>query len=297
MEKEQNVNTHSVLSSTPLYEDDDVIIVDDVKVVTSLETVRFHRNVIAFCSKGKMVAEHNGMPTEVHEKQIFICSPVSQLTNVMISPDFEFLAMAISNNALQHYLREYISIWNQFAYVDKINVLMMESQYSLSQYEHILALIRLQLDSAVDAEETKYKHEMLKGSIHIILIGLCNLLRKQAQAKIEKPKQNVSYFNQFLDLLQRTEYKHQTVEYYAAELCISTKYLTEICKKNSDKTANQWIREYVLADITNYLLSSNLSMKEIAVKVGFTNTSFFGKFFKNSFGCTPMEYRRRKITN
>jgi len=29
----------------------------------------------------------------------------------------------------------------------------------------------------------------------------------------------------------------------------------------------------------------------VALRLGFENTSFFGKYFKKHFGCTPMEYR------
>ena len=124
-----------------------------------------------------------------------------------------------------------------------------------------------------------------------LLIALCCLLRKNSLVTSEKPRQNVSLFTQFLNLLQHAQVKYQTVEYYASELCISTKYLTDICKKNSGMTPGQWIRQYVVADITNYLLQTDLSIKEIAAKLGFSNTSFFGKYVKDTLGYTPTEYR------
>ena len=278
----------------PIYEDGDTMIIDNVKVIKMFEAFHFPRNVIAFCSKGRMTGIYNDTPITLDERQVFISPPGSQMTNVMISPDFEFFCLAFTNTALQRYLREYISIWNQFAYVDKINILTMRTREGLAFVDIIQGLMRMLAEPTEDTEEEHYRHEMLMGTLHVVMIGLCNLMRRQEQAKVERPKQNVSYFNLFLDLLQRTEHKHQTVDYYASELCISTKYLTEICKKNSEKTANQWIREYVLADITHYLLNSNLSIKEIAAKVGFTNASFFGKYVKDAFGCTPLEYRNKK---
>lgn len=84
------------------------------------------------------------------------------------------------------------------------------------------------------------------------------------------------------------------MEYYASQLFISPKYLTIICKKNSDKTANDWIREYTLADISYYLRNTELSVKEISIKLGFPNTSFFGKYVKEHFGCTPLAYRSKQ---
>ena len=59
----------------------------------------------------------------------------------------------------------------------------------------------------------------------------------------------------------------------------------------SQKTASQWIQEYTLSDIIWYLKNTSLSLKEISNKLGFPNTSFFGKYFRQHFNCTPMDYR------
>ncbi|MBR1622282.1 MAG: AraC family transcriptional regulator [Prevotella sp.] len=86
--------------------------------------------------------------------------------------------------------------------------------------------------------------------------------------------------------------KHRPVEYYASELCISPKYLSVICKNNSGKTANEWIREHVLEDIRYYLRNTDYSIKEICNQLGFPNPSFFGKYVKEHFGVTPAQFRR-----
>lgn len=43
------------------------------------------------------------------------------------------------------------------------------------------------------------------------------------------------------------------------------------------------------------LLSTDKSVKEIALSVGFTSASYFNRQFKKDFGVTPVEYRRQKI--
>ena len=102
---------------------------------------------------------------------------------------------------------------------------------------------------------------------------------------------NESHFQRFLDLLHANDVKRHTVEAYASELCISPKYLTAVCKKNSGKTANEWITEQVLEDIRYYLRQTNLSIKQICDKLAFPNPSFFGKYVKDHFGMTPLEFR------
>lgn len=119
------------------------------------------------------------------------------------------------------------------------------------------------------------------------------VLREHSEESVITPMQNVSLFNRFLELLQTSDAKHRTIEYYAAMLNISSKYLTVICKKNSGKTANQWIQEYTLSAIANCLRTTEMSVKEISFLLGFPNTSFFGKYVKDHLGCSPLEYRRR----
>lgn len=158
-------------------------------------------------------------------------------------------------------------------------------------------LVQLCLESTIGDEDKQMRRDILYGYLSSMLTGMAWVLKQKSNdmEPMEKAKQSVSIFNEFLQLLQTTEVKHQTVEHYASKLCISTKYLSVICKQNSQKTASQWIKEYTLADITWYLKNTDLSLKEISNKVGFPNTSFFGKYFREHFHCTPMEYRQSKV--
>jgi len=44
-----------------------------------------------------------------------------------------------------------------------------------------------------------------------------------------------------------------------------------------------------LSAITNYLRTTDLSVKEISHRLGFPNTSFFGKYVKDHLGCSPVK--------
>ena len=100
-----------------------------------------------------------------------------------------------------------------------------------------------------------------------------------------------NHFQRFLDLLHSLEVKHHSTKWYASELCITPKYLSFICKKNSGKTANEWITEHVMEDIRYNLKQTDYSNKQICDMLGFPNTSFFGKYVKDHFGMTPMQVR------
>ena len=302
MKRNRTTETEILLSQqtdnfkiTPDYVDDDLIVIDNVKLLGMPDAVYTNMNLLAFCKRGKCQIAVNGEVLNIHANQLFICPPEMSLDNIMVSPDFEYQAVCITNRMLQIVLRSYINVWNQLTYVRKLHVIEMEESDFIF-YEKTYDLLKLCLEKKEeDAAEAEYRAEVLRGIISSVLIGFCNVLRKHTETGTVAPRQNVSLFNQFLELLQTTEAKHSTVEFYATQLCISAKYLTVISKKNSGKTANEWIQEYTLSAITNYLRTKEMSVKEISNKLGFPNTSFFGKYVKDHLGCSPLEYRRQYI--
>ena len=84
----------------------------------------------------------------------------------------------------------------------------------------------------------------------------------------------------------------RSVKEYADELCVSSKYLTSICRKHEGKTASELITLNTLGHIKQLLLYSTLSVKEIAMQLGFDNLSFFGKYVKKHLGQSPNNYRK-----
>lgn len=81
-------------------------------------------------------------------------------------------------------------------------------------------LVKLCLDTQIEEEEQQQmRRDILYGYLSKMLTGMTWVLKKNVlgQGQMEKPKQSLSLFNQFLQLLQTTEVKHQTVEHYASE--------------------------------------------------------------------------------
>ncbi len=262
------------MNIVPQYIDDDLVVIDNVKLLAEPNAVYTNMNLLAYCSKGMSQISVNGEQYEIHACQIFICPPEMSLENILISPDFEYQAICISSRLLQIALNDYIKVWNQFVYMNKLRVVDMTGE-SLDFYQKSCDLLRLCLDYKAETNlDKQYKTDVIRGLISSVLISFCHVLQLHTGEQAVVPKQNVSLFNRFLELLQTTEAKHQTVNDYAAQLCISAKYLTIISKKNSGRTANAWIQEYTLSAITNYLRTTDLSVKEISHRLGFPNTRF-----------------------
>ena len=275
------------------YSDNDIVVVDSIQQFTETRTAHVAMNAVVICTNGKVQAQMNGIQMVLHKNQVAIVPQNVTVTDVMVSPDFNLKAMFLTNRILQSFLREKMTIWNDMMYIHQQHVVTMDEDEILF-YTHFYDMLTL---TFAKGKDNPYHTEIIQALLRSAILGLCGAMKWMLSADNQLSIVNYqlstgkSHFQRFLDLLHSSEIKRHTVESYASELCISPKYLTAVCKKNSGKTANEWITEQVLEDIRYYLRQTDLSIKQICDKLAFPNTSFFGKYVKDHFGMTPMQLR------
>ena len=91
-----------------------------------------------------------------------------------------------------------------------------------------------------------------------------------------------------------TENSHLTIKYFAGQLSVHPNHLNAVVKRQSQKTAIAFLHEQILNEAQSLLNQTKLTIKEIAFKLGFTDTPHFNNFFKKRTGGTPAAYRRAK---
>jgi AraC-like DNA-binding protein len=269
------------------YSDNDIVVIDSIQQFNEVNTAHVAMNTIVICTNGKVQAQMNGMQMELHKNQVAIVPQNVTVTDVMVSPDFNLRAMFLTNRILQSFLHEKMNVWNDMMYVHRNHIVTMDEDEILF-YTHFYDMLTLAIERG---KENPYHTEIIQALLRSAILGLCGAMKWMLSSNHHETHTTDTHFQRFLDLLHSTDVKHRTVEAYANDLCISPKYLTAICKKHSGRTANEWITEHVLEDIRYYLKQTDLSMKQICDQLGFPNPSFFGKYVKDHFGMTPMEFR------
>lgn len=274
------------------YLDEDILIIDNIKVLANPDPVRLQMNMIASCQEGSLKMDINGKVIEVSKNDIFVCPPNSVIDVLEVSPDFACVALCVTNRGMQNILRSHVNVWNRAMYVNKVSIIKMTVGEMLF-YAKFTDLIRLCLDFKSMAHSTwgPYRREIVETLLKTALLALCHAFVEDAPESAKASSTTNELFDRFLELLQQNEVKHRPVEYFAQQLCITPKYLSIVCKRHSQKTAIEWITEYTLSDITYYLRSTNKSIKEISAILGFSNTSFFGKYVREHFRMSPLKYR------
>jgi len=84
--------------------------------------------------------------------------------------------------------------------------------------------------------------------------------------------------------------RHEVSE-YASMLHISAGHLSEVVKAQSGKPAIAHIHDRLVMEARRLLFHTQQSLKEIAFDLGFSEASYFNRFFKRETGLTPAEYR------
>jgi AraC-like DNA-binding protein len=82
-----------------------------------------------------------------------------------------------------------------------------------------------------------------------------------------------------------------SVAWCAGEVNLSSNYFGDLIKKETGKSAQEYIQTKIIDLAKEKLLDPNKSITQIAVELGFKYPAHFTRFFKQKVGHTPNEYR------
>lgn len=148
---------------------------------------------------------------------------------------------------------------------------------------------------AIEQPEFVARNKMIMVLLVHLLLSLYN-----ASGNPDKPlqsdnsKRSRQLLNHFFELVGENILSGQrNLPFYAEKLCVSERYLFKVCKKETGKTPKDLINEFLIGQIKNALLTTEMTHQQIADQFGFPDQSAFGQFFKRQEGMSPSEFRQR----
>ena len=144
-----------------------------------------------------------------------------------------------------------------------------------------------------DQSECTCISQLVLCQLKAFFIGFHEYLQRNPQYRPDEVK---SYrvrelFNRFMMLLERDYKISRDVNYYAAQMNISSKYLTNIVNQVTGHTPKTIIDQYVILQLKLHLKRSTQSIKEIACYFHFDDVTFFFQYLKKHTGLTPQQIR------
>lgn len=153
--------------------------------------------------------------------------------------------------------------------------------------------IQIETEYPVD----KHSRELLSVNIELLLDYCLRFYDRQFHTREKVNSDILRKFEQLLnDYFQKgnaQQYGLPSVKYFAENVFLSPGYFGDLIKKETGKTAQEYIQSKVIDISKQQLLGSSQSVSEIAYSLGFQYPQHFIRMFKKQSGITPSEFRRQ----
>ena len=155
----------------------------------------------------------------------------------------------------------------------------------------------------LDSIEEELRHPVDKHTQTLVTDAIGLLLdycmRYYDRQFITRHKQNSDIIGRFQHELE--DYLHSgeaelkglpTVAYFAEKAFLSPGYFGDLIKKETGLTAQRYIQNKIIDLSKQYVMDPNLTINQVAYKLGFQYPQHFTRLFKQQVGVTPSEYRQ-----
>ena len=132
------------------------------------------------------------------------------------------------------------------------------------------------------------RSEVFLSFVHILLETASRLYHDR---QISSDTHLYDRLRQYEELLEQQFLTVREVRAYADQMNLTPNYLTYICQHVVGKTASQLWQERLLIEAQRLLTHTAQSTKEIAFQLGFSDPSYFVRFFRKQTGRTPADFR------
>ena len=262
--------------------DEDLLLVNNIAdLPRSNEPGRLDFLFFGMCTSGVGKYSLNTIDYVVLPKDILIVTPGDVTDNYSLSADFKGIGIIMSKN----FYREVI-----------LNVHELSSLFLFARNHPVCELETDEVNTVANYFSINKAHlfrvETVKLLLQALIYDLSNAIyRIQKNDKHHSSRLEKIFFD-YVKLVENHFRFERRVGWYAKQLNITPKYLSEAVKAISHRTPNEWIDYYTIHELRIMLKSTAKSIKEIAVELNFPNQSFMGKYFKDHVGVSPSEYRK-----
>ena len=268
--------------------EDDILLLDHMsEVPIPREPRRMNFILIALCTQGRVQYRMDTQEQLVQPGQFIIVSERHVIDNYMASPDLEGLCMILSVNFYHEIIQNVSDISSLFLFTKTHPVFTLKPK-DIKTYKEYFEVIKQKISDT----DNHFRKNLIRTLLLAMFYDLSNVIYQAQQVSESRQSRADIIFTKFIKLVETHCKEEHRVGWYAQQLCITPKYLSESVKTVSQRTPNEWIDNYVIMEARVLLKDTTKSIKEIAEELHFPNQSFLGKYFKEHVGISPSQYRK-----
>lgn len=178
-----------------------------------------------------------------------------------------------------------------YGYISDVGYFQLDNKIEIYEYGTILNQL---LNEYKRSPQIFAKRNILQ---HLLLTLLLLLERKSREIFTKKVantgKKDKAVYYQFLELMELHFFKEHQVDFYARQLGISRRRLSEIIKLFHGQPAKKILQDRIILEAKRLLTFTNSSLKDIAYQLGFDTPTYFSRYFKKHTQQTPLAYQKK----
>lgn len=199
------------------------------------------------------------------------------------------LLLIHSDFFMSYPLAKNISQYGFFSYA--VNEALHLSDSERTTIMSVFKIINDELSSRID----DFSQDVIVSQVELLL-NYCNrfykrqfITRKSAHADVLQKLEIIldNYFRNEQSLKQGLP----TVQFLSEQLNISASYLGDMMRSLTGQNAQQHIHHKLIEKAKEILSTSNLTVAEVAYKLGFEHPQSFSRLFKTKTKLSPLEFR------
>lgn len=163
-----------------------------------------------------------------------------------------------------------------------------QESYSLFETNHDEKIVNI----IYDIIEEYYEPDLQSTQIirFEILTLFSRLLRVASKSNIDK-KKSIDVLSLLLYI--EKNYNNVTLEKMAKQFHFNQNYLSSFLKKHTGYTFINLVQLQRINVAAEYLTYTNMPIEQISLKIGYENSSYFYRIFKQKLGLSPQKYREK----
>ncbi len=193
----------------------------------------------------------------------------------------------IHGTSLGRHIKEY----SFFSY--EVHEALHLSERERAVFMDCLSKIQQEIEHSID----RLSKRLIAKNIELLLDYCLRFYERQFITRENVNNDILSRFEQLLDryFIGNNAAKNglPSVKYCATELCLSPNYFGDLIKKETGRTAQEYIQQKIIEISKERILDPTFSISQVAYNLGFQYAQHFSRMFKRAVGMTPNEYRKR----
>jgi AraC-type DNA-binding domain-containing proteins len=286
--REVNVAQAKLVYPDGDYIDNDIILFEDItKVPLPASASRMKSLFLALCTGGSAQYTVDTKEHKVSAGDVIIISEEQVVADYQLSPDCEGLALIMSYDFFQNIVSGIHELAALFLFARTHPVFHLNNAQTKALENDVQRIKR-----KIEDTGHRFRRELVMTMLKALIIDMSNVIYRFQQVGDDSKTRAEVIFHKFIQSVEKNYRTERRVGWYAQQLCITSKYLSETVRSVSRRTPSEWIDSYVTRELLVMLRNTTMSIKQIAEELNFANQSFLGKYFKEHVGVSPSRFRK-----